>query len=93
MPFRTTKKADEDIIDIYLHGVKFFGQAQAKKYHGDLEKIFLLLGETPEMARERPEFKPPVRIHYHETHVIVYTVSERNKTCGNRRIGVLCCCV
>ena len=78
MLFQTTKKADEDIIGIYLHGVKNFGQAQAEKYHAELGKMFALLAETPEMARERTEFKPSVRIYYHETHVIVYTASDRD---------------
>ena len=78
MPFQTTRKADEDIIGIYLHGVKNFGRVQAEKYHASLEKIFVLLSETPEMARERTEFKPPVRIHYHEMHVIVYVANDRN---------------
>lgn len=78
MSYQTTKKADEDIIGIYVHGVKEFGLVQAEKYHASLEKVFLLLNATPEMARERAEFKPPVRIHFHEAHVIVYTKAAEN---------------
>jgi toxin ParE1/3/4 len=76
MPYRTTKKVDEDIIGIYLHGVKNFGQAQAEKYHAGLEKTFALLNENPDMARERMEFHPPVHIHFHEVHVVVYVANE-----------------
>jgi toxin ParE1/3/4 len=34
----------------------------------------------PTLARERSEFTPPVRIHVHESHLIVYTVTDYHIT-------------
>ena len=33
-----------------------------------------MLGETPLICRERLEFSPPVRIHPHGRHLIVYVI-------------------
>jgi toxin ParE1/3/4 len=70
--YKTTEQADSDLIKIYVQGVLNFGKAQAEKYHSGLIKTFYLLGENPSLARERQEFKPPVRLHFYESHVIVY---------------------
>lgn len=77
MAYRLTRKAAEDIIAIYQDGIRLFGAVQAEKYHSAMEKAFQLLSENPELAREREEITPPVRVHPHGTHLIVYIV-ERN---------------
>lgn len=38
----------------------------------ELERVFALLADQPRMARLRTEFVPPVRIHPHAAHVIVF---------------------
>lgn len=32
----------------------------------------------PTLARERPEFAPPVRIHTHDSHLIVCTMTDND---------------
>lgn len=76
MSYKTTRQADQDIIDIYVHGVQEFGPAQAERYHQGLTDTFELLAANPRLARERPEFDPPVRIHPYEAHLIVYMVRD-----------------
>jgi len=76
MTYKLSRKADGDIIDLYVTGVRDFGVAQAEKYHADLERIFDLIAFNPELARERLEIDPPVRIHPHGAHVIVYRIVE-----------------
>ncbi|MDO8837434.1 MAG: type II toxin-antitoxin system RelE/ParE family toxin [Parvibaculum sp.] len=74
MVCRRTAKADEDLIGIYLYGVETFGTAQAEAYFSGLEQCFELLAAQPLIARERPEFRPPVRFHFHRAHVVVYLI-------------------
>jgi len=78
MTYRLTGKAVEDIIAVYWEGVRLFGTAQAEKYHAGMEQVFRLLSDHPELARERKEITPPVRIHPYGAHLIVYIV-ERNR--------------
>ena len=61
-----------DIITIYKHGSIEFGIDQAERYHKGLIATFDLLADHPRMARERSEFRPPVRLHAYRAHVIVY---------------------
>lgn len=77
MAYKKSRKADEDIINIYVEGAEEFGSAQAEKYHAELENIFQLLADNPQLARERTEITPPVRIHPHWPHVFVYHVDDR----------------
>lgn len=72
MPYKTTPEADNDLIGIYVYGFKNFGEGQAEKYFFELEGCFQLLSETPLISRERTEFTPPVRIHHHGRHLIIY---------------------
>jgi toxin ParE1/3/4 len=63
MPFRTTRQADQDIIDIFLRGCREFEQDQAERYHQGLAASFARIADHPRMARERNEFEPSVRLH------------------------------
>ena len=71
-PWQLTRAAEEDLIDIWLHGAARWGAAQADRYADALEGIFELLAAFPEMARERAELTPPLRVHPHGEHLILY---------------------
>ena len=45
---------------------------QADVYLDDLSEAMELLAGQPLICRERLEFTPPVRIHHHLHHLIVY---------------------
>jgi len=70
--YRLSKKAAQDVIDIYAYGAREFGIAQAEKYQESLSRIFNFLSEHPLAVRERTEFSPPVRIHAVGAHVVIY---------------------
>ncbi len=72
MPYRTTRQADQDIIDIYVRGCREFGQPQAERYHEGLSATLNLIADNPRMARERTEFEPPIRLHPYQSHLIIY---------------------
>ena len=72
MAYKLTSEADQDLLDIYVTGFLKFEETQAKRYFSELENCFQLLSETPLMSRERHEFIPPVRIHHHGRHLVIY---------------------
>ena len=74
MTFRLTRKAENDLVSIYVSGVNNFGLAQADAYLDRLEKTFHTLGENPKLARERAEIQPPVRVYPCEEHLIIYDI-------------------
>jgi len=74
--YRLTRQADDDISRIYFHGAERFGIDQADRYHSELATIFELIALNPEMARERHEIEPAVRIHPHKSHLIVYQIEK-----------------
>ncbi len=76
MAYKLTRKAEDDIIHIYLEGVRLFGAEQAENYHNELERKYDLLADNPAMARERMEIDPPVRVHPHGSHLIVYLADD-----------------
>ena len=74
MAFRLTGQAEQDFYDIYAESTRKFGEAQADKYLSDLLETISLIADHPQMARERSEVKPPVRVHPYQAHLIIYTV-------------------
>lgn len=56
--YRTTRLADDDMIEIYVTGAQTFGIMQAERYHADLVATFGLIARQHRLAPERQEFKP-----------------------------------
>ncbi len=79
MAYRLSRKAEEDILDVFLYGAEQFGLSQAAHYQGQLEKTFDFLADNPRIARERHEIAPPVRIHPIGSHLIVYTLDDHGE--------------
>jgi toxin ParE1/3/4 len=67
---------DQDLIEIWLYTFDKWGERQADKYLDELDEATQLLAEQPMLSRERSEFSPPVRIHHHAHHLIVYLALE-----------------
>lgn len=76
MTYRLSRRAEEDLIGIYVSSVETFGPAQADRYQDALEAAFDLIAEFPEIARERSELHPPVRVHPCKSHVVIYLVED-----------------
>lgn len=76
MPYKLTPEAENDLIEIYVFGFQNFGETQAEKYFSDFEDCFQLISKTPLICRERTEFSPPVRIHHHGRHLVIYLIQD-----------------
>jgi len=72
--YRLTPAAQSDLEDIWLYTLQQWSIEQADRYSDILEDTFDRLLFMPEMARERPEFDPPVRIHPSAEHLIIYRI-------------------
>ena len=69
-----TPAAHGDLSDIWDYTVGRWSAVQAERYLYGLQAAMALLCAAPFVARERAEFAPPVRIHPHKSHLIVYIV-------------------
>ncbi|KPP99737.1 type II toxin-antitoxin system RelE/ParE family toxin [Marinobacter sp. HL-58] len=79
MEYVLSRKAEEDVIRIFLDGVEKFGLAQAGEYHSKLEECFEFLAANPYAAVERKEFRPAVRIHPIGVHLVIYRLETNQK--------------
>ncbi|MBP0618194.1 type II toxin-antitoxin system RelE/ParE family toxin [Jiella mangrovi] len=76
MTYRLSALAEQDFYEIYREGALQFGEKQADDYLANLMKTLALIAANPEMARERREVKPPVRVHPFRAHLIIYTIQD-----------------
>ena len=74
MAVRFTTLAEADIIDRYLYGFRNFGCDQADRYEAGLGQAIDIIAANPRIAAERREYDPPVRVHHHAKHYIVYLI-------------------
>lgn len=58
--------------DIWHYDAASWGVARADRYADGLFALFDLLADFPQMARERSEFKPALRIHPSGAHLVIY---------------------
>lgn len=70
--FLVSKAAYNDIRDIAAYTQKTWGVVRRRRYLDGLNEKFSILAGMPEMAPERSEFVPPVRISPYEKHLIIY---------------------
>jgi toxin ParE1/3/4 len=71
MPHRLSWAADQDLLQIYLHGADEFGIAAADRYAAWLRKAFDILGENPQLARRREALDGDVRAYPVRSHIII----------------------
>ena len=74
--YRVSQKAKYDLRHVGLYTEREWGRLQRRKYLNALDEIFGLLAENPRLAPEHYEFTPPVRIHHHEQHLVVYVIED-----------------
>lgn len=73
--YRLTPRTLDDLDEIWRFSAETWSAAQVDRYVDALAQLFETIATMPTLARERAEFTPPVRIHRHEAHVIVYTIA------------------
>lgn len=76
MTYRLTREAEADVIDIAEIGIRTWAIRQAQTYHNGLFDLFDLIASTPEMARERSELSPPVRVQRYRAHLVMYLIQD-----------------
>jgi toxin ParE1/3/4 len=73
--FRLAKKADLDLVEIYVYGTERFGQGQAEAYQAELTACFRSLAEHPLMGRQKITTRHRLRVFFHRSHLIAYQKS------------------
>jgi toxin ParE1/3/4 len=76
MQYSPTRQAEEDLIEIYLFGLKTFGPSQAEKYFKSIEEAFMKISENPEMFPSASYIREGYRYCVHSAHTIFYTVND-----------------
>ncbi len=69
---RLSPAAQDDLEKIWLYSAENWSTAQATRYTASIKNSLLSM---PELAPERTEFNPPVRIYSVANHLIVYRIS------------------
>ncbi|KQW27625.1 hypothetical protein ASE36_18755 [Rhizobium sp. Root274] len=76
MSYRLTRRAADNIREIYRRGTEIFGEAQAEAYHLHLEYVFELIADNPQISPERTEITPPARVHPAGSHLVIYRLKD-----------------
>lgn len=74
--YRLAPRALADLDDIWRFSAETWSVDQADKYIDELVRVFELIATMPTLVHERSEFKPPVRIHVYQDHLIAYTIAK-----------------
>ncbi len=74
--YRLAPRALADLDDIWRYSAETWSIEQADRYVDELVRMFETIAAMPTLARERGEFTPPVRIHVHQSQLIVYTIGK-----------------
>jgi toxin ParE1/3/4 len=77
MKYTLTIQAEEDLIQIYLYGLKVFGPIQAEKYFYSLEKTFDRIADNPEMFPKANHIRKGYRYFVHLSHTIFFTIEDQ----------------
>lgn len=70
--------AKNDLKDIYLNGLRQWGQAQSDSYLSAIKNQLWLLTEQPLIGIERSELIPQIRSIPIHSHILFYRVTANN---------------
>jgi len=71
--YRKTRRADEDLKEIYRYTRRMWGRARAMRYIRGLERRFKALTDNPLSGMAREDLKPEgLRSFVHGNHVVFY---------------------
>lgn len=76
--YRLTPAAQKDLEGIWTYTNEHRGIERTLDYIDSIEAACVRLSEMPQMCRERHEYVPPVRIHPHREHLIIYIINGAN---------------
>lgn len=79
MRHRITARAERDLKDIYRYTVETFGHNQAEKYLRELDAVFELLGDYPNMGRV---YEGRTQQFVHGKHIILYRIGSEEVVIG-----------
>jgi toxin ParE1/3/4 len=65
--------AEADLRLIWDQSAAQWGKIKAEDYLHGLGKLFTLLADHPGIGRERRDFRPPLRLHPYQSHLVIYT--------------------
>jgi toxin ParE1/3/4 len=80
LTYKLLPLAEKDLENIWQHTAKKWGVEQAMAYIDALDEAFVILAENPKINRQRAEFRPSVRIHPFQKHLIVYNSDAEHLT-------------
>lgn len=75
--YRFLPAARDDLEDVWDYTIARWDVEQAIQYTDEIETACEILCESPLMCRERDEYNPPVRMHPHGEHLIVYVIDDK----------------
>ncbi len=64
--------AEQDIVNIWLYSFENWGQAQADKYHDQLDTAFALIAENPSIGVACDVVRKGYRKYHVKRHLILY---------------------
>ena len=70
--YRLTPAAEGDLAEIWRFTAERWSDDQADRYLDALVTTLETIAAFPNIARERTEFTPPVRIHPSGAHLVIY---------------------
>ena len=70
--YRLSKRADTDLIEVFVFGIEQFGLSQAETYQNQLAHCFERLADNPRLGRKADTIGEGVRRHESGSHVVLY---------------------
>ena len=61
---------------IWDYTVELWSVAQAENYLTGLDRLLRLLADHPQIASERRNLDPPVRLHKYNSHLVIFTADD-----------------
>ena len=74
MKIEISAQANADLDRMVQEGLRQFGRKQTEAYLESTYTAFRMIADFPYANREYAEFKPPVRVYPHRSHLIIYVV-------------------
>ncbi len=85
--YNLSGRAQNDLVNIYKYGIKYFGQNPATNYLSDLEDFLDELAERPELAKNASTISHSLKYYSFKAHTVFYVFDGLNEIYVIRVLG------
>lgn len=69
-------EAEQDLVTLFVYSIEQFGETQAKKYYKELQNVFQIIADNPQIGKSLDYLDLDFLVFFHQKQAIFYRLKQ-----------------